>query len=175
MGVPLKSPAFRLSLATTMGVSAFLSKVLLPTPYDKLAIVLHAYLLALSSFILGGLGATYTGLIIGILVSWWRSAFFPLSLAMDVFYGLTVDLFLKALRARERGAARQAALAVAAGSAVTGLLSMTVAVAAGFMRMNPVLYALIPAAGSAEGAVAGYLASVTWDKYLSRSLRSYGG
>ncbi len=175
MSGPLKSPAFRLSLATMLGVIAFLSKVLLPTPYDKLEIILHAYMLALASFILGGLGATYTGLIIGILVSWWRPAFFPLSLAMDVFYGFTVDMFFKALKAKEKGAAKRAAISVAASSALTGLLSMTIAVVAGFMRFNPVLYALIIAAGIAEGAVAGYLASVTWDKYLSKSLQAYGG
>jgi len=167
-----KPRALKVSLASTLGVLAFLTKLLLPTPYDKLLIVLHAYLLALSSLIAGGSGATYTGLVVGVLTTWWRPAFFPLSLAFDAFYGLTTDLLIRALKAESRSRVPAARLtaALAASSALTGVASMTAAVALGFLGMNPALYAVILVAGTLEGAAAGYLASATWNRYLSKHL-----
>jgi len=47
---------------------------------------------------------------------------------------------------------------------------MTAAVALGFLGMNPALYAVILLAGTLEGAAAGYLASATWNRYLSKHL-----
>jgi len=60
--------------------------------------------------------------------------------------------------------------ALAASSALTGVASMTAAVVLGFLGMNPALYAVILAAGTLEGAAAGYLASTTWNRYLSKHL-----
>ena len=59
----------RLAVATMLGIIAFLSKAWLPTPIDKMFIVVQALTFTLASLLVGRWGATYASIVNGVLLS----------------------------------------------------------------------------------------------------------
>ncbi len=158
----------RLLVATLFGVIIFLSKIFLPTPINDMVVVVQALLLALSSLIVDKFGATYTSLINGLLVTMLMLSFAPFGLIFSLVYGMTTDGFLYAFKVKEGGQVRtvRSIAALAISATLTGLSSMYVTTLLGLLPMVPILYFIIMLAGILNGALAGYLTSVIWNKYL---------
>ena len=162
-----------LILTILFGVIVFLSKILLPPPINDMFVVVQALLLALSSLIVDRFGATYTSLINGLLVTMLTPSFAPFGLIFSLVYGLTTDGFLHVFRVKEGGQVRtvRSIAALAASTTLTGLSSMYVTTLLGLVPMVPILYLMIMLAGILNGALAGYLTSAIWNKYLLRYFR----
>lgn len=158
----------RLLVATLFGVIIFLSKIFLPAPIDKMLVVAQALLLALSSLVVGKFGATYASLIDGLLVTILRTSLAPFSLIFSLVYGLTTDSFLYAFKVREGDQVKTARsiAALTMSTTLTGVSSMYVTTMLGLVPLVPTLYLIIMLAGILNGALAGYLTPIIWNKYL---------
>ncbi len=166
----MDSKAKRLALATLFGVIIFLSKTIFPSPVDKMFIVVHALLLALSALLLRRKGATYVAVIGGVLTALWRAALAPFTFVFAVLYGLFVDGFFfifKVNVAEGDVETRRLVASMTVSTALLGLISYYATVFLfGLVPRNPVLEISILVIGTTSGAVAGYLASVIWNKHL---------
>ena len=164
----------RLTLAVLFAVLIFISKVLLPTPFDKMVVVVQALFLGLGAIMLAPFGATVVSVIAGLLTSSWRAPFAPLTLGFAVFYGLLVDAFLVLFKVRvEDGIVRMKRLVagVALATAATGMASYYVTVhVLSLLPRNIVLEVLILLVGAVNGLAGGYLAGVLWRKALRHLL-----
>lgn len=164
----------RVAIATLLGAIAFLSKFLLPPVIDKVFLLMEALCFALSSILVRRWGATYASFVNGMLLGIIRVGLFPFSLIFSVLYGLLIDgtfRYLKVVIPRDGGIyvrAVPAALSLSLSSVFTGLLALFSTTMLGVMPMIPLLYAIVLAAGTLNGAVAGYLTSVLWNKHLSK-------
>ena len=158
----------RLLIATLFGVIIFISKILLPAPINDIFVVVQALLLAISSLVIGKFGATYTSLINGLLVTILTLSFAPFGLIFSLVYGITIDGFLNAFKAEEGGKVKtvRSIAALTVSSTITGLSSMYVTTMLGLVPMVPMLYLIIMLTGILNGALAGYLTPIVWNKYL---------
>jgi hypothetical protein len=167
----------KVALAVMFGAIIFASKIIiiLPTPMDKMFLVIQALLLALGSLLLGKTGATYVASIDGLLVSAWRIAYAPFSFIFALVYGVLVDasFYLFKVKPHQENIKTSGLVAsLALSTAIVGLLSMYVTVLTGLMPMVPILYLGIIIVGIANGTAAGYLASFLWRKVLHNMFRS---
>lgn len=160
----------RVALATLFGAVIFLSKTVMPSPIDKMFIFLHALLLALGSLLLRRMGATYVAVIGGALTALWRTALAPFTFVFALLYGLLVDSFffifkVNPIEGRVKTSSLIASMTVS--TALMGLISyyMTVFIFS-LIQRNPLLEVSILAIGTLNGALAGYLASIIWNRYL---------
>ncbi len=163
----------KIALASFFGVIIFISKVF-PTPIDKMLVIVQALLLSLASLLLRRMGATYTAAIGGILTSIWKAGFFPFSLIFAVIYGLMIDGFFyifKVRTPREEVRTGRLVASLTLSTALIGLVSFYVTVSLKFMPMLPILYIIVLVVGTVSGAVAGYLTSFIWKRYLFHRLR----
>ena len=164
-----------LAVAVVMGTIAFVSTGFLPSPIDKMLIVFQALPFALSSLALKKGGATLASLINGVLLSLFRTAFFPFSLVFSVVYGVFVDLLFYALKvAPEKRAVNAKKLAVALGvaSGVTGVVSMYLTTLIQILPMVPTLYVAILFGGVINGVIAAYLTVLIWNRAFFHRLYS---
>lgn len=161
----------RVALATLFGAVIFLSKTVMPSPIDKMFIALHALLLALGSLLLRRMGATYVAVIGGVLTALWRTALAPFTFVFALLYGLFVDGFFfifKVNHAAFRSVeTRRLVASMTVSTALLGLISyyMTVFIFS-LVQRNPVLEVGILVIGTLNGTLAGYLASIIWNRYL---------
>jgi hypothetical protein len=160
----------RLTLAVLFGVLVFISKMFLPTPLDKMLVVVQALFLGLGAVALSPFGATVVSGIAGLLMSAWRAPFAPLTLGFAVLYGLLVDAFVVLLKVKaENGAVRVKALVagVTMATAVTGMVSYYTTVhVLSLLPRNIALEASILIIGVFNGLAGGYLAGLLWRKAL---------
>lgn len=160
----------KLALITLFGVVVFLSKTLVPSPIDKMFVVVQALLLALGALLLRKMGATYVAFIGGVLTALWRPAYAPFTFGTALLYGLFVDgafLIAQVRQAEGNVKARRLVIALTVSTALLGLFSYYVnSIIFGLVPRNPTLEVIILLAGALNGVVAGYLASVIWNKYL---------
>ncbi|MEM2782016.1 MAG: hypothetical protein QXG45_04785 [Nitrososphaerota archaeon] len=166
-----KASSKRIAVAALFSVIVFVSKVALPSPLDKILVIVQALLLSLSSLMLGRLGATYVATIGGLLTQIWRPALFPFSLAFAVAYGLMIDgLFYMFKVKTPSGDIKLGRLVISLilATCTIGVLSMYATVMLGFMPWSPWLYAAVLAGGTVSGALAGYLTPLLWRKYFSK-------
>jgi hypothetical protein len=172
-GVRTLNRNLRLLITTLFGVIVFFSKVLLPPSIGDMFVVVQALLLALSWLVVGSFGATYASMINGLLLTILRLSFAPFSLIFSLVYGLTTDFFLSAFKARvgDKVKTVRTIAALATSSAITGLSSMYVTTTLGLVPMLPILYLIIMLAGILNGALAGYLTPIIWNKYLIHYFR----
>ena len=159
-----------MALATLLGVVLFLSKTVVPSPIDKMLIVVHALLLALGALLLRKMGATYVAVIGGVLTALWRTALAPFTFVFALLYGLFVDIFFFIFKVNTSGGNVKTSRLVAsmtASTALVGLLSYYVTVfLLGLLQRNPILEASMLVIGTLNGIAAGYLASIIWNRYL---------
>jgi len=161
--------ARRIALATLLGVLVFLSKVILPSPLDKMFILPQALLLALGGLLLRRMGATYVATIGGAVTAMWRPEFALFTFGFAVLYGFFVDLFIftfKADAAKGDMKPRGVVIAITLSTALIGILSFYTSVLFGLLPRNPPVEVVILIAGTLNGAVAGYLAYIIWKRYL---------
>lgn len=161
-----------MTVATLFGAVIFVSKTVVPSPIDKMFIVVHALLLALGALLLRRMGATYVALIGGVLTALWRTALAPFTFVFDILYGLLVDGFFLIFKVntteREIKTGRLIA-SITLSTALVGLLSYYVTVSLGLLQRNPILEVGILVIGTLNGVVAGYFASIIWNKHLKEA------
>ncbi len=158
-----------IAIATIFGAVISVFEIVLPTPIDKMLVVIQALLLALGALLLGRMGATYAAAIGGLLTTVWRVGFVPFSLIFAIVYGVLIDGFFYVFRVRvPHGDVKTGRLvaSLTLSTAAIGLLSTYITVSIGLMTMMPILYLIIIVIGIANGAAAGYLASFLWKRYL---------
>ena len=163
----------RLAVATMLGIIAFLSKAWLPTPIDKMFIVVQALTFTLASLLVGGWGATYASIVNGILLSIIRAGFFPFSLIFSVIYGSLIDGFTYIFKVKSNTKVKTVKLiaSLTLSTAIIGLITIQITTMIGLMPTIPILYLIIFIIGVANGIAAGYLTSLIWNKYLTHHLK----
>lgn len=164
----------RLAIATLLGIVAFLSKAVLPTPVDKMFVVVQALTFALASLLIGGWGATYASIVNGSLLGIVRPGFFPFSLVFSLIYGILVDVFIRIFKVKMDGQIKTVRLTISLvlSTAIIGLITIQITTMLGLMPMIPILYLIIFIIGVLNGIVAGYLTSLVWNKHLARHFKS---
>lgn len=159
----------RLALSTLLGVVVFLSKTLVPSPFDKMFIVVQALILTLGGLLLRRMGATYVAVVGGVLTAFWRAESAPFTFVFALLYGLFVDGFLfifKVNPTNDGVKTNSLVVSITLSTALIGLLSNYAAVAFGLLPRNPMLEVGILIVGTLNGIAAGYLASIIWNRYL---------
>ena len=158
----------RLTLAVVFAVLVFISKMFLPTPLDKMVVVVQALFLGLGAIMLSPFGATIVSIIAGLLTSAWRAPFAPFTLAFAVLYGLLMDAFLILLKVKaENGALRSKRLVagVTAATTLTGMASYYTTVhILSLLPRNILLETTILIVGFLNGIAGGYLTGLLWSK-----------
>jgi len=163
----------RVAVATLLGVLIFVSKTVVPSPMDKMFIVVHALLLALGALSFRRMGATYVAAIGGVLIALWRIALAPFTFVFALLYGLLVDGFFYILKVNtDRGEVKTSRLmaAMTVSTAFVGVLSYYVTVfLLGLLPRNFFLEVGMLFIGTFNGTVAGYLASIIWNRHLKNA------
>ena len=102
----------------------FVTNFFVPPPINNLLIVVQAVILALASFFVGKAGATYVGLVGGVLSALSRPAFGPFTFAFSLLYGLLVDGFFMAFgiaAPNDEVSRNRVMLAMAVSTAIIGM------------------------------------------------------
>ena len=161
--------AKRLFIAALFGSIIFITRVFVPSPIDKLLIVVDAVLLALAALFINKMGATQVGAVGGVLSGLWRPSV-PFSFILVFLYGVLVDVFfyLCRVKAPADGVKRnRLILAMAFSTLLIAFLSYSVtALGIDVITANPVLDILVAFMGPVSGAVAGYAVAYLWNRYL---------
>ncbi len=160
----------KIAVTTVFGALIFVSKTLVPSPLNKMIVVVQALLLALSSLLLRRFGATYSGSIGGILTALWNLALAPFSFVFALLFGLLVDgLFFvfKVDMPREEVNITKVVAAMTIATAFVGALSYySTTYLIELIPRNLIMEIIILVTGTISGALAGYLTSVIWNRYL---------
>jgi hypothetical protein len=163
------------------GVAVFISKITLPSPFDKTLIVFQALFLALGALLMGRMGATYVSLVGGTLTAFLRTSLAHLTLPFALIYGLLIDILIPAFKAKNSKGDVISSRIVAAVTVSTGIVGSTsyyfsvfvvptitrspiVVDIAGF-AINVVETGIL-IAGLINGLIAGYVATYIWKRNL---------
>lgn len=161
--------AKRLFIVALFGSIIFVTRVFVPTPIDKLLIVVDAVLLALAALFIKKAGATQVGAVGGVLAGLWRPSV-PFSFVLVFFYGVLVDVSFRLLNVKTNGDGvkpNKLIIALAFSTLVIALLSYYATVLGlAIITANPVLDLMVAFMGPLSGAVAGYAAAYLWNRYL---------
>ncbi len=175
----------KLATATLFGVVIAVIKAPFTFPVTDYLIIIEVPILALSFLLLGRGGATYTGLVNGVLQSAFKASFFPYDLLFGVSYGLLVDVFGTLLRARTEDATRARRLAAALGLAST-VLGVSIAYVFIALNLSPgidlsgystagmveIVYLPIVVWGIVSGVLGGFVSARLWEKNLKSRFSS---
>lgn len=159
----------RIAIASIFGVMIFLVQGFIPPPNSDFLIVFQAFFLALSFLIVRPLGATYVGVVSGLLISAVKPSYFPLDLVFASLFGLVMDGFGTLFRAKQGSDAKLGRL-VAASTIATALVGFIAyyltAVVTHIVPNDLGLDASVLVFGIASGAVGGYVAGRVWNRNL---------
>jgi len=153
----------------------FVVNFFVPPPISNLLIVVQAVILALSALFVGKGGATYVGLIGGILSALSRPAFGPLTFLFTFLYGTLVDTFFIVFKAYSSGAGanrNRVILAMTLSTTIIGFVSYyAIAVYPGIIQLTPpeltlMMSGLVIFVAAGSGISAGYASVYLWNKYL---------
>lgn len=172
--------------ATLFGVVIAVIKAPFAFPATDYLIIIEVPILALGYLLLGRGGATYTGLINGVLQSGVKVTFFPYDLIFAVSYGALVDIFCTVFNVRGEGKTNTLRLVGALGVASTVL---GVSISYVFLTFNlssslgigsfstaaliEVVYVPIVIWGIVSGALGGYISARLWEKNLKSRFKSF--
>jgi uncharacterized membrane protein len=160
----------RLFIAALFSSIIFVTNFFVPPPISYLLIVVQAVVLALATFFVGKAGATYVGLIGGVLSALARPAFGPVTFLFTFLFGLLVDAFTWAFQvsSTKEGVNRnRVILAMAFSTAIIGFSSYYVTAAyLNLIAFDLVMSGLVIFVGAGSGISAGYAAAYLWNKYL---------
>jgi len=160
----------KLVTATLFGVLIGVVYGALPFEIGDSLIVFEAVVLSLSFILLGPGGATYTGLINGLVETPLQLTFGPFSLAVALFYGVLVDVFSILFRAKSAGKVHPKRLiaSLSVSTVITGLVATYAFVALGFGTTAPFLEIYLPVLliGALSGTIGGFLAARIWERNL---------
>ncbi len=158
----------KLALSTMFSVVVFVSKILMPTPIDKMFLVVQTIFLVLGSLLMEPLGATFVSTIGGFLTALWRAPMAGFTIGFALMYGLLIDSFISLFKVKaSEGNIRSSKLIFtsALATAIVGLTSYYVTVYVfEMLPRNPIMEIGILVAGIANGVVGGYLAALVWER-----------
>jgi hypothetical protein len=159
----------RIALASLFGVLILVTVGFLPAPTSDFFIVIEAFFLALSFLVIGKGGATYTGVVAGLLITAVKLSFFPLDLVFAVFFGVMIDITGLAFKAKNGSEARTGRL-VAAVTISTGLVGFVAyyvtAVLTNIVPNQVGLDLTVLVFGIVSGAAGGFVAARLWNRYF---------
>ncbi len=169
----------KVALAALFGSVVFISKIVLPSPFDKILVVVQAMFLGLGAIMLAPLGATLVALIGGLLTAGWRAPMAIYTVSFAIIYGLLVDSFCSVLRVRlKEGEVNQTRLvaAVTISTALVGMASYyTTTFLFQLIPRNTMFETGMLIAGTLSGLAGGYLAALIWQKSVRHLVRSSSG
>ncbi|MCS7126474.1 MAG: hypothetical protein NZ929_06165 [Aigarchaeota archaeon] len=163
----------KISIIALFSIVVFISKIFLPTPLDKMFILIQPLSYAMANFIIGRLGGTVVGAISGLLVQTWRPVFIPFTFLFALIYGLMIDFFIYLFRIRSSQrtvSSLRLMFALSLASIIVGVSAMYVTVGAGVMPAAYQIYIMVLIAGTLNGLVAGYLIAQIWNRYLGKRI-----
>jgi len=162
--------AKKLITATIFGALIGVIYGALPFEIGDSLIVFEAVLLSLSFILLGPGGATYTGLINGLVETPLQLAFGPFAIGVALFYGVLVDVFSVLFRVTSDGKvhARRLVASLSVSTVITGLVATYAFIALGFGTTAPFLDVYLPVlvVGALSGTIGGFLAARLWERNL---------
>lgn len=175
----------KLATATLFGVVIAVVKAPFTFPVTDYLIIVEVPILALSFLLLGRGGATYTGLVNGVLQSAVKASFFPYDLIFGISFGVLVDIFGTLLKVRSEGSTSALRLASALGLAST-VLGLVIAYVFLALNLSPgidvsgyssnalleIVYAPIVIWGIISGVLGGFVAARVWERNLKSRFRS---
>ena len=169
----------KLATATLLGVTIAMVKAPFTFPVTDYLIIIEVPILALSFLLIGMGGATYTGLVNGILQSIVKAPLFPYDLIFAVSYGALVDLFGTMFGVRGVGKTNTLRLVAALGLASTVLgvsiayvfLTFNLSPSLGFTNdstawLVEVVFVPIVVWGIMSGILGGHISARVWEKNL---------
>jgi len=133
-----------------------------------MVIGIQALSFSLASLLVDKGGAIYTSFVTGLLLSVLRMSFFPFSLMFSVFYGLLIDGFFHLFKVNEANyvKSKRLILLLTVATGITGVASMFVTTMLEVIPMIPAVYFAIIVGAIINGAMAGYLTVIIWNRYL---------
>jgi uncharacterized membrane protein len=162
--------AKRLFITALFSSIIFVTNFFVPPPINNLLIVVQAVMLALASFFVGKTGATYVGLVGGVLSALSRPAFGPFTFLFTFLYGILVDVSFFTLRVdavNDMVNRNRVILAMALSTGIIGFSSYYIfAVFTNVIAFNFMLSGLMLFLSIGSGITAGYAAAYLWNKYL---------
>ena len=171
--------AKRIFITSLFSSIIFIATFFVPPPINSLLIVVQAVILALAALFVGKGGATYVGLVGGVLSTLSRPAFGPFTFAFTFLYGVLVDFFFAVFKAypNENVANRnRVVLAMMFSTLIIGFVSYYVVavypkiVELTPMELTPMMSGLVIFVASGSGISAGYAAVYLWNRYLKNML-----
>ena len=166
--------AKKVATATIFGVVIFVTKTVVPTPMNKMFIVVQALLLGLGSLLLNKKGATYVAVVGGVLTALSNIALAPFTFSFALLYGLLVDgLFFIFTVNTVNGKVKttRSITAMTLSTVLVGLPSYYTSVWLGLIPRNLPLEVTILSVGIVSGVIAGYFVSIIWNKQLANYLK----
>ncbi len=160
----------KLITATLFGVLIGVVYGALPFEIGDSLIVFEAIILSLSYILLGPGGATYTGLINGLVETPLQLAYGPFAFGVALLYGVLVDVFSTLFRASSEGKVHPKRLiaSLSVSTVITGLVATFAFITLGFGTTAPFLDVYLPVliVGALSGTIGGLLAARIWDHNL---------
>ncbi len=160
-----------MAFVAVFGAVIFVTKVFVPSPMNKMFVIIQALLLAVGALILGKMGATYVALIGGVLTAMWNLALAPFTLLFALLYGLLVDGFFFLFKidvVEGRVATSRLIAAMTLSTMLVGISSYYVMTHLTYLKeyLPLLVEIIILIMGTISGSIAGYLASLVWNRYL---------
>jgi len=163
------SDARRVDIGSIFGAAIVVFIGFVPAPTSDFLIGFQAFLLAISFLVVGRGGATYVGIVSGLLITLAKISFFPLDLIFAVAFGVMIDALSVAFQVKSGSSARTWRLvtAVTVSTTVVGYIAYYVtAILTNLVPNELFLDVTVLVFGVISGAIAGYAAAVVWNKYL---------
>jgi len=160
-----------LVIIALFGAIIAITKVFLPFPLDKMFIIIESVLLATSALMTGRFGATYVGIIGGVLAAFLRPALGLFAFLFAFLYGVLIDVSFSTLKvhSKEKVKLSRMVTALAISTGLVGFLSYyTTGVLLAVLPMETSLAAPILVMGIFSGAIGGYLSTVLWNKHFRK-------
>jgi len=159
----------RIGLGALFGVIILAINGFIPAPTSDFLIVFQSLFLALSYLVLGKGGASYVGVVSGVLITAVKLSFFPLDLVFSIMFGVAVDVLATGFRAKEDGQANSLRL-VACMMVSTGFVGFiayyVTAVMTNLVPNDFFLDLTVLIFGVVSGAIGGAVAARLWNRNL---------
>jgi len=165
----LASSSRRVALGAMFGVMILAVNGFIPAPYSDFLIVFQSLFLALSYFVVGRGGATYVGVVSGVLITAVKISFFPYDLVFSIMFGALVDLTCAAFHPTEDGRARASRMVVnmTLSTGIVGFVAYYfTAVMTNEVPNDVGLDLTILIFGMVSGAIGGAVAARLWNRNL---------
>ncbi len=163
------SDARRIALGSIFGAAIVAFIGFVPAPTSDFLIGFQAFLLAISFLVVGRGGATYVGIVSGLLITLAKVSFFPLDLIFAVSFGVMIDALSLVFKVKSGSEARTWRLVavMTISTTLVGYFAYYVTAIVTDLVPNELIFDVtVLVFGVVSGAVAGYAAALVWNKYL---------